>query len=130
VSFPLYLRIPAWCTAAKVKLNGAVQEAVFEAGSYARIERKWKSGDVVELALPMKLSKETWTKNKNSVSICYGPLAFSLKITEVYKQMDSKKSVTYDSKFQENVDQSLWPAFEIYPASMWNYGLALNDKPL
>jgi len=130
VSFPLYLRIPAWCTAAKVKLNGAVQEAVFEAGSYARIERKWKSGDVVELALPMKLSKETWTKNKNSVSIGYGPLAFSLKITEVYKQMDSKKSVTYDSKFQENVDQSLWPAFEIYPASMWNYGLALNDKPL
>lgn len=130
VSFPLYLRIPAWCTAAKVKINGVMQGASFEAGSYARLERKWKPGDVVEILLPMKLSKDTWIKNKNSISINYGPLTFSLKIAEVYKPMDSKKSVTADSKFQENADQSLWPAYEIYPASMWNYGLALNDKPL
>ena len=78
----------------------------------------------------MKLKKDTWDKNKNSVSIDYGPLTFSLQIDEVYKQMDSKKSAIGDSKWQENVDQSRWPAYEIYSASMWNYGLALTDLPL
>lgn len=102
----------------------------FEAGSYARIERKWNEGDVVELTLPMILKKKDWTKNKNSVSISYGPLTFSLKIDEVYKMMDSKKSAIGDSKWQANTDQSKWPSYEIYPATMWNFGLALNDTPL
>ena len=42
--------------------------------------------------------------------------------------MDSKKSAQTDSKWQADVDQSKWPAYEIYPASMWNYGLVINDK--
>jgi hypothetical protein len=129
-NFPLYLRIPNWCSDARLMINGSLQTTTFEAGSYARIERKWKQGDLVELTLPMKLKKEDWTKNKNSVSINYGPLTFSLKIDESYKQMDSKKSAIGDSKWQENSDQSKWPAYEIYPTSMWNYGLALNSQPL
>ena len=129
-NFPLYLRIPNWCVNAKLTINGVVQTVALGAGSYARIERKWKQGDVVELVLPMKLKKEDWVKNKNSVSISYGPLTFSLKIDETYKQMDSKKSAIGDSKWQANVDQSNWPAYEIYPASMWNYGLVLNEQPL
>jgi Beta-L-arabinofuranosidase, GH127 len=130
VNFPLYLRIPNWCNDAKIMVNGTAPTITFEPGSYARIERKWKQGDVVELVLPMKLKKEMWGKNKNSVSINYGPLTFSLKIDESYKQMDSKKSAIGDSKWQENADQSKWPAYEIYPASLWNYGLALNEQPL
>jgi len=130
VSFPLYFRIPNWCSNAKLLVNGVVESQSFEAGSYARIERKWKNGDVVELILPMQLTKDTWSKNKNSVSINYGPLTFSLKIDEFYKQMDSKKSAIGDSKWQQNADQSKWPSYEIYPASMWNYGLLLNEQPL
>jgi hypothetical protein len=129
-SFPLYLRIPNWCNSATIKVNGVEEKVVVEPGSYARIEAKWKQGDVVELVLPMKLKKQDWTKNKNSVSISYGPLTFSLKIEESYKLVDSKKAVAWDSKWQPNADQSKWPSYEIYPASMWNYGLALNDQPL
>ena len=130
VSFPLYLRIPQWCNGAKVMVNGIAENIAFEAGTFARIERKWKQGDVVELVLPMALKKDTWEKNKNSVSIDYGPLTFSLKIDEYYKQMDSKQSAIGDSKWQANVDQSQWPSYEIYPASMWNYGLVLNGQSL
>lgn len=128
--FPLYLRIPNWCSNAKILINGEAQTQTFEPASYARIERKWKQGDVVQLVLPMKLTKETWAKNKNSVSINYGPLTFSLKIDEDYKQMDSKQSAIGDSKWQENADPSKWPSYEIYPASMWNYGLLLKEQPL
>ena len=130
VNFSLYLRIPNWCSNAKLVVNGEEQANAFEAGSYARIERKWKQGDVVELKLPMQLKKVDWVKNKGSVSINYGPLSFSLKIEESYKMMDSKKSAIGDSKWQENTDQSKWPSYEIYPASMWNYGLLLNEQPL
>ncbi len=130
ISFPLYLRIPGWCDKADVMVNGKTTNTSFKSGSYARIEKKWKQGDVIELILPMHLRKETWEKNKNSVSINYGPLTFSLKIDEAYRLMDSKKSAIGDSKWQPTADPSKWPAYEIYPASMWNYGLVINNKPL
>ncbi|MEO6723110.1 MAG: beta-L-arabinofuranosidase domain-containing protein [Ferruginibacter sp.] len=130
VKFPLYLRIPSWCSSAKVLVNGIESATAFEQGSYARIENEWKQGDVVELVMPMKLTKDEWQKNKNSVSINYGPLTFSLKIDESYKMMDSKKSAIGDSKWQATADPAKWPSYEIYPASLWNYGLSLNDQPL
>ena len=115
---------------ASVKINGKAVEVNAPGDSYIRLENKWKQGDVVEVKLPMKLAIREWTKNKNSVSINYGALTFSLKIDESYKLMDSKASAIGDSKWQPNADQTKWPSYEIYPASMWNYGLALNERPL
>jgi hypothetical protein len=129
-NFPLYLRIPSWCSNASVSVNGKNVNANATASSYIRIENNWKNGDVIELILPMQLKLREWRENKNSVSLNYGPLTFSLKIKEDYKLMDSKKSAIGDSKWQANADQTKWPAYEIYPASKWNYGLDLNDKPL
>ena len=130
VSFPLYLRIPRWCEGATVTLNGNPVNVEATPGSYIRLENKWKQGDVVELTLPMHLAFQLWTENKNSVSVNYGPLTFSLKIKEYYQKVDSKESAIGDSKWQPNADQSKWPAYNIYPESMWNYGLELNGKPL
>ncbi len=128
--FPLYLRIPGWCSSAAVEINGKVVDVQADAGSYIRIARRWKSGDKIMLALPMQLSKRVWKDNKNSVSINYGPLTFSLKIDEVYRQADSKTSAIGDSRWQASADPSKWPSFEIFPASMWNYGLVLKEQPL
>lgn len=130
VEFPLYLRIPNWCAKARIKINGQQQSQALGAASYVKIDNKWKQGDIVELILPMQLKKDVWQNNKNSVSINYGALTFSLKIDEYYKQTDSKKTAVWDAKWQENADQSAWPSYEIYPTSMWNYGLFLNDEPL
>ena len=129
VKFPIYLRIPGWCDNATVSINGKEVYIHATADSYMRLENIWKQGDVIELMLPMGVSIKQWTQNKNSVSVNYGPLTFSLKIDESYKLMDSKQSAIGDSKWQANADQTKWPAYEIYPASMWNYGLALNGKP-
>ena len=129
VNFPLYLRIPGWCKNATVRINGKAVEVNAPGDSYIRLENKWNQGDVVELKLPMKVAIQEWTNNKNSVSVNYGPLTFSLKIEESYKLMDSKVSAIGDSKWQPNADQTKWPSYEIYPASMWNYGLALNERP-
>ncbi|HXS58923.1 MAG TPA: beta-L-arabinofuranosidase domain-containing protein [Hanamia sp.] len=130
VSFPLYLRIPRWCANATVMINGKAVAVTPTASSYIRLENKWKEGDVIELKLPMHLSMRSWTENKNSVSLDYGPLTFSLKIDEYYQKINSKESAIGDSKWQANADQTKWPAYNIYPSSMWNYGLALNAKRL
>ncbi len=130
VNFPLYLRVPGWCDDATVSLNGKTVDVHAKAGSYIRLENQWKQGDVVELTLPMKIQLQLWTKNKNSVSVNYGPLTFSLKIDEYYKKMDSKKASQQDSKWQASADQTKWPAYAIYPESKWNYGLLLTDQPV
>ncbi len=130
VHFPLYLRIPGWCNNATVFINEKKLEVTALKDSYIRIDNEWKQGDEIILNLPMKIELREWEKNKNSVSINYGPLTFSLLIDEVYKKMDSKASAIYDSKWQANADQSKWPAYEIFPGSAWNYGLQLNTSPL
>ena len=35
----------------------------------------------------------------------------------------------WDSKWQAGADPSKWPAYEIFPASLWNYGLVLDKRP-
>ena len=125
-SFPLYFRIPVWAEGAVIRINNQPVDVVLVAGQYVKISNTWKTGDVVMLEFPMKVKLRTWEKNKNSVSVNYGPLTFSLKIAEKYIRLDSKESAQYDSKWQENVDHSKWPTFEIHADGPWNFGLA-ND---
>ena len=123
VEFPLYLRIPTWCQRPMLKINGQSVEISASTGRYVKIQNVWKNDDRITLEFPMKLKMRTWERNKNSVSVNYGPMTFSLKIDEKYVRFDTKATAQYDSKWQENADPSKWPSFEIQPASEWNYGL-------
>ncbi|WP_343559725.1 beta-L-arabinofuranosidase domain-containing protein [Sphingobacterium sp.] len=126
IDFPFYLRIPAWAKQAQIKINGKTEKVELGA-KYIRIDRKWKDNDQVELSLPMSIVLNTWTANKNAVSIQRGPLTYALKIKEKYVQKDSKASAIGDSKWQETADPAKWPSYEILPASDWNYGLVQNQ---
>ena len=128
VSFPLYLRLPIWCSKPEIKVNGQKLSIDVLAGGYVKITRNWKNGDKIVLQLPMELNVRKWAKNKNSVSVNYGPLTFSLKINENYVRRDSKETAIGDSRWQEKADPEKWPSYEIYPSSAWNYGLLLNKQ--
>ncbi|HVS92199.1 MAG TPA: beta-L-arabinofuranosidase domain-containing protein [Mucilaginibacter sp.] len=110
VSFPFSLRVPEWCSQATIKINDKIwQEA--KGGRVVKIDREWKTGDVVELTLPMHVFKNTWYEN--SVSIERGPIVYALKIGEqVKKAINTKDSVTYGGYY-----------YEVYPTTPWNYGL-------
>ena len=130
-TFPVYLRIPTWTDHPTVAINGKQVKATLEAGKYIRLERSWQKGDKITLNLPMKLSQSVWQVNQDSRSIHYGPLTFSLKIKENYKQVSSTETAIGDSKWQKNADAGKWPTYEIYPESDWNYALVIDDrKPL
>lgn len=128
VRFPLYLRIPAWCDNPTVRINGQAVKTDAKPGQYVVLTDDWKQGDNIALDLPMKLRVKTWTDNKNSVSVNYGPLTYSLKINQAFRKQDSKKTAIGDSRWQAGADPSQWPSYEIYPQSAWNYGLILNPQ--
>ncbi len=128
VSFPLYLRIPAWCRNATLSINGSQIKMPFPGGKFARIEREWRSNDTVVLELPMDLGVRRWARNHDSASVDYGPLTFSLQIGERYERFDSAETAIGDSNWQKTADPSQWPSFEIHPTTPWNYGLVLDEK--
>ncbi|HVV01476.1 MAG TPA: beta-L-arabinofuranosidase domain-containing protein [Verrucomicrobiae bacterium] len=111
--FPLYLRIPGWCSHAAIRVNGHRASIHPRGLSYVSLERMWKAGDVVRLTLPMEVSVKRWDKNKNGASVSYGPLSFSLDIGERWSRYGG-------------TDQ--WPEFEVFPTSDWNYALDLKEK--
>ena len=111
IRFPLYLRIPHWCTQARVAVNGADLAIDAAPGNYVRVEQVWNDGDVVTLVLPMAPRVRVWTKNHDAVSVDLGPLTFSLRI---------------DGRWERWGGTDEWPGYEVFPASAWNYGLDIN----
>ncbi|MGH2642445.1 MAG: beta-L-arabinofuranosidase domain-containing protein [Chitinophagaceae bacterium] len=127
-SFPLYLRIPGWCKTAFVTINGIKQKTSLSPDTYARIENTWKNGDKIVLELPMEITLTTWEKDKNSVSVNYGPLTFSLKIKERFEDMNPEKIPVEDAHYRPGINVKEWPAVAIDPESAWNYGLNLKSR--
>ena len=127
VRFPLYIRIPAWAEGATVSTGNSSVSA--DAGKYVKITRTWQNGDQVTLKVPMTFTTQTWVQNKASVSVNYGPLTLSLLIGEQYKQRDPSDPdiVQGDSHWQAGVNKALWPAYEIFSATPWNYALKMVD---
>lgn len=126
--FPLYLRVPAWCQKPELAVNGVAVSTDGATGKYLKIARVWSNRDTVVLRLPMAITVRTWEKNKDSVSIDYGPLTFSLRIGEEYVQKPGDATAIGDSQWQAGVDKARWPAYEIHPTTPWNYGLLLDGK--
>ena len=106
-AFPLYLRVPGWCSSPALTVNGSAA-AVPAGPAYGKISRTWSTGDKIILRLPMHARTSTWTANHKSVSVGFGALTFSLAITENWSQTGGTAT---------------WPTREVRPGSAWNYGL-------
>jgi hypothetical protein len=107
LSFPLYFRIPGWCATPSMAVNGAAV-SVGGGPAYGKIARTWTTGDRIVLRLPMRAKARQWAANHNAVSVDFGPLTFSLAITENWTQTGGSAT---------------WPTREVRPGSAWNYGL-------
>jgi uncharacterized protein len=71
----LHLRIPAWAEGASIRVNGTRPQAAVTAGRFASIRREWKTGDRIELELPLKVRLEPInTRHPNTVALLRGPL--------------------------------------------------------
>ena len=71
--FGVNLRIPGWAEGASVTVNGKRESAA--SGSFAPVTREWKSGDRIELELPLKTRLEAIdSAHPDTVAFLSGPL--------------------------------------------------------
>jgi len=71
--FAVNLRIPAWAEKASVAVNG--KHVPSEPGTFARVSRKWKTGDRIELELPLVTRLEAIDpQHSDTVALLSGPL--------------------------------------------------------
>ena len=108
LKFSLQLRIPAWAAGTTLAVNGK-REPSPTAGTFARIERTWRSGDRVEIAFPMEPRVSRWFQD--SVAVDRGPLVFSYGIGESWVKLR---------------DRGMTADWQVFPTTQWNYALDLD----
>jgi hypothetical protein len=71
----LNFRIPAWAEGASVSVNGTRQKGLTVPGQFAAVHREWKTGDRIELELPLKMRLENIdAQHASTVALVRGPL--------------------------------------------------------
>ena len=81
------LRIPYWTQGGSVKVNGEVLPAFSSPSSYLTLNRVWKSGDKIELSLPMGLHIDPMPDDGTIQAAMYGPLVLAGRFDAVTKEM-------------------------------------------
>jgi uncharacterized protein len=112
LQFPIQFRIPAWAAGTTIRVNGE-QVSPSAPGTFARIERTWKSGDRVEILFPIISRTSRWFHN--SIAIERGPLVFSYAIGEDWVKLR---------------DRGMTADWQVFPTSQWNYALNVDESNL
>lgn len=125
--WPLFVRIPGWCKAAAVKVNGAAVDGNVTSGTFLRIAREWRKGDVVALSFPAAPEVSRW--KDDSLAVMRGPLLYALKIKADEKIVDASSSLLAKRDASGVLrDKELgFPVKELRPASIWNYALVADE---
>ena len=71
----LHFRIPEWAEGASIHVNGMRLRSAAVSGQFATIRREWKTGDRIELELPLKMRLEPINaQHPDTVALLRGPL--------------------------------------------------------
>jgi DUF1680 family protein len=94
IAFPLALRIPRYAKNVSIKVNGKPVDGKITAGEFFVINRTWKTGDRVELDIPMEFRLVAGRKRQSGrVAVMRGPLVYSFsRITN--HTIDSKQTMS------------------------------------
>lgn len=94
--FDIYARVPGWATKGFfVKINGKEQQLQAKAGSYLKISRTWKDGDIIELKMPFQFHLDPVMDQQNIASLFYGPILLAAQEPEARKEW---RKVTLDAE--------------------------------
>ncbi len=75
--FAINVRVPYWAQGGSVKINGDCHPRFSSPGSYLSINRVWKTGDKIELSLPMGLHIDPMPDDETVQAVMYGPLVLA-----------------------------------------------------
>jgi hypothetical protein len=87
VQMAVNLRIPYWVRGGSVKINGTTLPAFASPSSYLSLNRVWKTGDKIELSLPMGLHIHPMPDDPTIQAVMYGPVVLAGQFDPVTKEM-------------------------------------------
>lgn len=73
----LKIRYPSWAQGMTLTVNGKGESVNAKPGSYVTVERTWKSGNIVQVRLPMHLRLEAMPDDQKMVALLYGPIVLA-----------------------------------------------------
>ena len=127
--FTLHVRLPGWAANPTLRVNGAAVTPPVVRG-YAAIRRTWKSGDTVQLSLPMDVQRLAAHPNvlqaQGKIAVRRGPLIYA------FEQADNPVPLhdvvlPVDATFQSRVDPALAGGVVrltteglVHPAANWD----------
>lgn len=131
-AFPLVLRIPRWCAAAQVAVNGQPVDQPAVSGTLMAIEREWRPGDRVELRMPMA---PRWVRGRKlqtgRAALLRGPVLFCLNPArnEAVAGMDLRE-ITVDPTSLEGLvpDDGVHPGGQAWRVRAWSPGRCTSGK--
>lgn len=111
IAFPLSFRVPGWANGARVTVNGKPADIPMSPGTFARMERTWKSGDTVEISFPMQTRVSRWYNH--SIALERGPLVFSFDPGESWVKLR---------------DRGMTADWQVFRKTPWNYALQVDES--
>jgi DUF1680 family protein len=85
----LYFRIPGWNNHHKITVNGKLIKTEHMENGYACIRKRWKTGDVIELNLPMPVqliqANPLVEETRNQVAVKRGPVVYCVESASLTK---------------------------------------------
>jgi|tagenome__1003787_1003787.scaffolds.fasta_scaffold20990088_13 DUF1680 family protein len=80
------VRVPYWAQGGSIKINGMAIPAFSSPSSYLSINRVWKTGDKIELSLPMDLHIDAMPDDETVQAAMYGPLVLAGRFDPVSRE--------------------------------------------
>lgn len=126
--FAIKFRYPSWIEEGKLKILINNKELNFtkDQNSYISIERKWKTGDLITLILPMQNKTEQLPDKSAWVSFLHGPIVLAA-ITDT---TDLKGLIADESRMGHIASGPIYPIEEAPLLVSNNANLASSLKPV
>jgi DUF1680 family protein len=84
------LRVPSWVRRGyTVSVNGARQQLTATPGQYVTIDRQWRTGDKIEIAMPLTFRAERTIDDPAVHSIFYGPTLLAVQAAAVGNNLET-----------------------------------------
>src|SRR5205814_6844215 len=77
-AFALRVRIPSWLAQSPgVLLNGAALDQAAPRGSWLTVQRTWRTGDTLDVGLPMRLAMSPTPDDPTVQAVTFGPIVLA-----------------------------------------------------
>jgi hypothetical protein len=123
--FALKFRIPGWCVAARVEVNGVQAQPEAKPGTFVTLQRRWARGDRVTLQFQNQV-RLVWRRTPEfrirvqCAAVERGPLVFALPVREDWRPFVAPAH----GPGQDIVSCRLFPK----DGAAWNYALVIDRE--